>query len=114
MPTITVTTLADPSNGTGVSLRDAINQANSKAEGDTIYFAPELTKQTIKLTTAYSPTPAFDASAFAITKSITIYGTGQKLDAQNLMRHFYVAAGADLTLSNLTFVNGLAEERHGR
>ncbi len=44
----------------------------------------------------------------AITKKVTVDGLGSTLDAQGKERHFFVGAGASLTLKNIKLINGIA------
>ena len=113
--TFTVTTLADA--GTG-SLRDAIDQANTVNDADTIVFAGAAVGGTIGLSTfinlaagtAAVPQPA-GPSAFIITSPITIQGTGETLTRTGAaaFRLFQVTAAGNLSLRNLTLSNGLAQ-----
>ncbi len=120
--TFTVTNLNDA--GTG-SLRDAITLANDETAhpgADTIVFAAGVRGGTISLTsfsnlpasTAVVPQPA-GPSAFLVTSTILIEGTGETLTRSNafVFRLFQVTAAGDLTLQNLTLSNGLAQGGNG-
>ena len=61
----TVTTLSDAPNHSGVSLRDAVNQANANNGGDTIEFQPGLTGIV-----------NFQQGQIDFTDSLTIHGLG--------------------------------------
>ena len=113
--TFTVTSLSDAGFG---SLGEAIGLANATAEPDDIVFAANIHGGTINLTsftnlpagTQAVPQPA-GPSAFIITSSITIVGTGETLTraVTTPFRLFQVTPTGNLTLRNLTLSNGLAQ-----
>ncbi len=109
---LTVTSLAD--DGSAGTLRSIISQANSDADSsNTIVFAPALANGVIGLTAApINPTSGNNPgpSAFVITKSLTIDGSGQTLlrNTATPFRLFFVSITGSLTLSNLTLEDGLA------
>ena len=94
---ITVTSLAD--DGSAGTLRAAINQANSDANGDTITFQSGLTGA-ITLTSGLP----------SITTSMTIQGPGESIlavDGAKMYRPFDISApGGSITLSGLMIQNG--------
>jgi CSLREA domain-containing protein len=107
--TILVTTLRDEDNGsidasdgTGTSLREALNFANvDPSGGDTIIFSP-LLKGSIPLALGALPT---------ISTSMTIQGPGADVltvDAQGNSRVLSLGDDANVTLSGLTLANGSA------
>ncbi|MFO0892729.1 MAG: hypothetical protein U0790_26750 [Isosphaeraceae bacterium] len=91
LSTLTVTTVVDGLPG---SLRDVVGRAQA---GDVVRFAPRLSGATLKLT----------GGEIAISTSLTINGSGQVLDPDQLSRIFR-AVGPELTLaiSNLTLEDG--------
>ncbi len=103
---ILVTTLTDenngtvdPSFGTGTSLREAINFADSQNGPQTIQFAAGLTGS-ILLTMGELP---------VITGNVTIDGPGAPnltINGQGTSRVFEVASGATADLIGLTIANG--------
>lgn len=109
---------ADPSVGTGTSLREAIAYANTISEGATITFDPALTSAgpaTILLGTVGDNT--IGLSALRIDGNVAIQGptSGNGITisrdtaaAPGGLRHFIVATGAQLTLNNLELTQGLA------
>ena len=125
---ITVTTLTDPLKaGNGlVSFRDAIlaSGTHTSVDGclvgtgnDTIVFAPGLSG-TIDLSIVGDK--SFGPSAFLINDNLTIQGpatspgiTIQRDSTAPVFRLFNVAAGASLTLKNLTVSGGLAQGGKG-
>ena len=96
---IVVTTTLDQVNGSGTSLRDAINLANSTPGADSITFA---VSGTILLNGTQLP---------AITDALTIAGPaiGVTIDAHSASRIFQVNAGASAALSGLTLAHGSAD-----
>jgi hypothetical protein len=93
-------------------LRDAINAANATAEADTITLA---TGKTFKLTEVDNTTdgPTGLPVIVAVGGNLTIIGNGDVIERSNVkgtpaFRLFDVAAGASLTLQNLTLQGGLA------
>ncbi len=114
--TFTVTSLADAGGG---SLRDAIDQANTVNDADTIVFAGAAVGGTINLST-FDNRPASTTddlqpvgpTALIITSPITIQGTGETITrtGATAFRLFQVTAFfGNLTLQNLTLTNGLAQ-----
>lgn len=119
---ITVTTLSDALVHTGVSLRDAIQAANTDTSvhgstagsgSDTIIFAKNLTAAgpaTITLARAGDSTAG--ASDFGITSNITILGStdhnGVTLNNSGNQRLFYISAAGTLRLNSLTLSGGMA------
>ena len=103
---ILVTTLTDedngavdPTMGSGTSLREAINFANSQTGPQTINFASGLSGS-ISLTMGELP---------AITGNVTIAAAPNQaitLDGQNASRVFEVDIGGVATLNGLTIANG--------
>jgi hypothetical protein len=99
----TVTNLNDSGPG---SLRAAIASANAAPDADTVAFAPGLAGQTVGLTSVGDADDG--GSALAVVAPVTVAGNGQvitRLGPANF-RLFNVAAGASLTLQNLTLSNG--------
>ncbi|MFK7919429.1 MAG: choice-of-anchor Q domain-containing protein [Ilumatobacter sp.] len=96
--TFEVDTLSDNS-ADGVTLRDAINDANANAGPDTITFAPGL-----------SGTLTLTSGVMAISDDLTINGPDSELltiDADNASGVFLSLAGnIDFALSSMTIVNG--------
>ncbi len=98
--TITVNTLVDENDGVGtggISLRDAIDEANSNGEDDTIAFS---VTGTITLT----------ADLPSITSNIDIEGTGESsltIDGNDAFRIFFIDSGS-VSISHITLSNGLA------
>jgi hypothetical protein len=88
----------------------------------TIQFAPALAGDTVLLEQAWQNrfgATTFGPSAFEVTRSVAIDGdpsagiTLQRDPAAPAFRLFYVAAGASLTLQDLTLTNGLAHGGNG-
>ncbi|HEY2909441.1 MAG TPA: hypothetical protein VGI99_04305, partial [Gemmataceae bacterium] len=122
--TITVTTLNDVVDGDVssvanlqatpgpdgvISLREAIDAAETDATADTINFDPSLAGGTINLTNANNG--AFGPTSFEIATPITIDGSGQVLSIDGEIgqfRFFAVAATGNLTLENLELTGGQA------
>lgn len=110
----------NPALGTGTSLREAINFANTQSTPQTITFASSLAGQTINLTIT-GDNSHDGPSAFPITKNITIQslpgnnGITIRRATANPLRPFLVAfaVGATLTLNDLTIANGLAQAGGG-
>ncbi len=104
-------------NDTGAgSLRNAISAANVSSIPAEIYFAPGLEHKAIHLQThdsSSSDSSTYGATAFKVSGTITIHGTGQILDALGVHRHFYVAAGGFLSLFNLELTDGVAHGGDG-
>lgn len=104
LSTITVTSAADVSGAhSGVTLRDAINQANLSSGADTIAFDPALDGTSIKLT----------QGQLNITDALTIQGNGARktiIDAQSLSRVLNITSSnggrLDVTLDSLTVTGG--------
>jgi hypothetical protein len=94
LATLTVTTALDGAPG---SLRDAIARAEA---GDTIRFAPALRGATLPLT----------AGELAITRPLTIQGSGQALDADGRSRVLRIEGASGVTIADLSFTDGLAED----
>jgi hypothetical protein len=97
------------------SLRSAVLAADADGGADTISFAPALAKGVIDLTVApMNPTTGIfpGPTAFDIPNSLTIVGSGQTIirdaSAANF-RFFFVEATGNLSLSNVTLSNGLAQ-----
>ena len=96
-----VTTTADEENGPGLSLRQAIDIANSAPGADTIEFA---VSGTILLDGTELPT---------ITDDLTITGPGAGLltiDAHGASRILQVNAGVIASISGLTLAHGSADD----
>jgi CSLREA domain-containing protein len=109
---ITVDTLVDENNGInvgGISLRDAIAQANVAPDADTIDFAPALT--------ASGPATLFLMhDELAISSSLTINGPGAELltiNAVGLSRIFNIDDGSptllDVEIGGLTLTRGTTD-----
>jgi CSLREA domain-containing protein len=123
---LTVNSLSDNSlpNDGQVTLREAIAAANSNSAtdlghigsgADTIQFLAGL-GGTVNLSTIGNTSAG--NSALAITSPITIRGTanGITLNAgagATAMRHFYVSAGASLTLDTIMVMGGVARGAAG-
>ena len=108
-----VTTTSDSGAG---SLRAAITSANAQSDHGEIYFAPELAHKVFHLQThapSSNDSPIYGASAFQVTGSVIIHGTGQILDALGVHRHFFVAISGELTLANLELTDGMAQGGDG-
>jgi hypothetical protein len=100
LSTFTVSNTADSGAG---SLRAAIAGA---ASGDTIVFSNRLAAQTITLT----------SGELAITKNLSISGLGANrltISGNDAQRVFDVAAGATVSISNLTIADGFADQGAG-
>ena len=101
---------ADVEQGTGTSLREALAYAQTLGGPQTITFAPALAGQTVTLDTGW--TNANDASALAVTGSVTIQGFTNApgitlgMDTGVTKRHFLVNPGGALTLRHLTLTGG--------
>jgi CSLREA domain-containing protein len=104
-PSLVVTTTADedngtsdPSYGTGTSLREAIDYANSKSGADTITFQNGLSG-TITLG---SELPSLDSD-------VTISGPGAStlaVSGNDAARVFYVTSGHSVSIGGLTITHG--------
>ena len=113
--TFTVNSLADAGAG---SLRDAIDQANTVNDADTIVFAGAAAGGTIGLSTftnlaagsATVPQPA-GPTALIVSSPVTIQGTGETITriGATAFRLFQVTAAGNLSLRNLTLSKGLAQ-----
>jgi hypothetical protein len=103
--TIVVTTTSDATTHSGISLRDAVTQANADAAkgiSDKIGFAPSLAGGIIALAQGQ-----FEMTAGS--GRVTIDGGGQiVLNARGIARIFFVDAGAGLVLAGLTLTGGVA------
>ncbi len=110
-----VTNLNDAGAG---SLRDAIDLANLTPGADTVQFADAIQGGTVNVTTFFNP-PASSPdipqpagpSAFIILDNLTIQGTGETIQRNqmgNAFRLFQVTGGVSLTLDSLTLQNGEA------
>ncbi|MCW1885485.1 FG-GAP-like repeat-containing protein [Luteolibacter flavescens] len=89
----------DPTLGTGRSLREAINRANSFTGPQTITFSPALAGQTLQVTQSTNGT------AFTVTKNLTIRGLpgdeGITLDGNGGSFRMFMVNG-NLAISDLT------------
>ncbi len=101
--TIVVTSTSDAIGASGTTLRDAILQANTDNDGDTITFAASLAGQTITLT----------QGELAITAPMTITGPGASqltVSGGGASRIFDVNANdsgaAQVTITGLTITDG--------
>ncbi len=113
--TFTVSTLADAGAG---SLRDAIDQANTVNDADTIVFSGAAVGGTISLSTfsnldagsATVPQPA-GPTALIVSSPVTIQGTGETITriGATAFRLFQVTAAGNLSLRNVTLSKGLAQ-----
>lgn len=93
LSTLWVTTAVDGARG---SLREVVGRANS---GDVIQFSSQLSGKVLALTNG----------EIAVSKSLTVQGTSQAIDAGGRSRIFAVAGpNLDVTFSGLTLKNGLA------
>jgi CSLREA domain-containing protein len=112
-PSLVVTTLTDEDNhtsdprfGTGTSLREALEYANSLPGPSTITFDPSVfaMPQTITLT--------LGTLDILSANQITIDGgaAGVTLDGNHASRIFHVYGGTNLSLAYLTLSNGSAAE----
>lgn len=93
-------TVSNLHNGGAGSLRSAILRANATARADTIQFTPGL-----------SGTIALTSGELTVTHSVTIVGPTTRVLAvsgNHVSRVFTIAAGATVTISNLTITNGNA------
>jgi CSLREA domain-containing protein len=105
---------ANPALGTGTSLREAINFANTQSNPATITFAPSLAGQTINLTINGGSSNDPTALPIDYNKNITIQGlTGNNgitiRCGPGFQAHlFYVHTGATLTVNDVTLANGFA------
>lgn len=103
--TISVTTGGDAGSASTCTLRQAIESANNDGAGtsscvagsgaDTIVFASNLTDATITL----------GGSQLSVTQDLTISGSGQTIDANQLSRVLYAYA-ATMAAANLTLTGG--------
>ena len=114
--TVTVTTLADQSDGgaaSGWSLRDAVLYGNSNAGTDVI----DLPAGTYSLTLTGRAEDAGLTGDLDILESLTIQGAGADttiIDANGIDRVFDVFAGVTLELKDVTIANGSTEDaEHG-
>jgi CSLREA domain-containing protein len=114
---LTVTTSVDeddgstnPALGTGASLREAVNHANSLGGAQTITFSPALAGQTMSLTITGDNT--FGPSALRVNANLTIQGlTGTNgiriaRGSSSSLRLFFVNQTATLTLNELVLADG--------
>ena len=116
---LVVTTAADETDNTDgkLSLRAAINLANSTQDITAISFASSLDGQTLTLSTVGDG--GAGPSAFLINSLVTIVGPGGgsgitlAVAAGTTMRLFDVTASSSLTLENLTLENGVAHGQKG-
>src|SRR5262249_35071218 len=103
--TITVTKTSDaidPLDG-GISLREALELANEMAGEQTIYFDLGRGSHTIQL----------GGEALTITDDLAVVGpqfSRLKIDANGQIGIFQVAAGAQVSLSDLVLTGGSAEQ----
>jgi CSLREA domain-containing protein len=114
-----VNSSADTVAADGVmTLREAIQRANSPLGPHTIRFAAGMAGQTIRLN-ATAEDNSFGPSAFRIDYAVMIDADGvtgilvQRDNAASEMRLFYVAPGGSLTLKGITLSNGLARGKNG-
>ena len=116
VPTVTVTTLADQSDGGaagGWSLRDAVLYGNTNAGNDVI----SLPAGTYTLALTGRAENAGLTGDLDVLESLTILGAGADttiIDANGIDRVFDVFAGVTLTLKDVTIANGSTEDaEHG-
>ncbi|MBS0264087.1 MAG: hypothetical protein JSS02_19280, partial [Planctomycetes bacterium] len=120
LSTITVTTLADAVNiGDGVSLREAIQAANTAKSVDGSVAGEVGVQNVIVFQSGLTGTIALDQSLdqLAITSSVKIMGLGASstiIDAGHNQRIFSVALGSgNVEFSNLTIQNGATTSNYG-
>ncbi|MGB8166856.1 MAG: choice-of-anchor Q domain-containing protein [Chthoniobacteraceae bacterium] len=107
----------NPNIGSGASLREILNFANTLTGPQTISFAPALAGQNINLTATGDI--SLGASALRVNGNITIQGlTGSTgITIRNAtggnLRVFFVDFGGSLTLNDLTVADGLASSNAG-
>lgn len=101
---LVVSTNTDTNDGNytagNLSLREAVALANASADADTITFAPSMTGKTITLSGSKLP---------SVVGNLTISGPGAgnlTITGNGASRHMEVSAGANLTVSGLTFTGG--------
>jgi large repetitive protein len=102
--TLTVTKTADTNDGvcdSDCSLREAIATASA---GDTIFFAPALSGQTITLTGQLTLDSPLTIDGSALAEHVKISG-------HNSARVFYITA--EVTLTHLDIINGRADSGGG-
>lgn len=106
--TFTVTNIND--DGTG-SLREAITQANSNAQADTINFDAAFfnVPRTITLTSGELRITRDDSTGFNLGRLLTVNGPGANLltiSGNNASRVFFVSLYANLAMSGITVRDG--------
>ena len=95
---------ADPSFGTGTSLREAIAFANSNPDASTVTFDPTLTA-------AGPATITLTAGQINLTTDVTIAGPGADqltISGGGVQRIFFVGSGVTARFSGLTLADGFA------
>jgi predicted outer membrane repeat protein len=107
----------DPGTGTGASLREIVNFANSLPGPQTIVFSPSLAGQSINLSSAGDTTVG--NSALRVTGNLTIQGLTAgsgvtvRRSSGGALRLFLVGLGASLTVNDLTLADGDASGSFG-
>ncbi len=109
----------DPNLGAGTSLREALAYAVGKGGAQTISMDPSLAGATLRLAIVGDNTFGPTALRIPTGSYITIEGligagggmtiTRDSVAAPDRLRLFYVEAGGELTLNNLTLSGGLAQ-----
>jgi fibronectin-binding autotransporter adhesin len=102
MTTYTVNTPDDVVDGNygQLSLREAVNLANTTIAADTIEFAPLIEGQTLVLS----------GGELTVSQDLRINGEGVTLDAAGSSRLLNIGSGVDVTLNSLTLANGRVDE----
>ncbi len=120
LSTITVTSLADTLNagaGNGVTLRDAIQAANTDASVDGSAAGVAGVQNVIVFTPGLTGTIKLELGQLTISSTMEIDGLGAGktiIDAQQNSRIFGITSTAgDVTLDGMTIENGLASDTGG-
>src|SRR5690606_4267257 len=111
-PSLVVTTTADEDNGTsdpafgsGTSLREAINYANSKSGADEITFSNSTANGAVNFHDGTARTITLGGSGLVISSNLTITGPGANLlniSGNDAVRVFHVTSGAHAAITGLT------------
>jgi len=99
LTTIYVSTVEDVSSDELTSLREAVEVANETPGEDTIAFDPLLHLPEINLELG---------EQIEITDDLVINGQNVTISAMNEYRHFYITSSINLSIKDLTLVNGNA------
>ena len=115
LSTITVTSLADSLNaGNGVTLRDAIQAANTDTSVDGSVAGEANTQNVINFTPGLAGTIALSLGQLTISSTMKIEGLGAAntiIDAQQSSRIFNITVMAgNVSLDSLTLENGMTTE----